>query len=95
MSDLFGSSDEEDAGTSTPLDAPATNGLVHPTPESNGLNGHEENVSEEEEEEYTERGPRDDIRVSVLRFQKTADDFQFDIEVCAGVVQEISGWGLF
>ena len=35
--------------------------------------------------EYEEetRGPRDEISVSVTQFQKTADDFTFDVEVNA------------
>ena len=94
MSDLFGSSDEEDAGNPTPVEA--TNGLADPTPEdppaTNGLNGHEDSEEEDKAEDYTERGPRDDIKVSVLRFRKTADDFQFDVEVCVAAGQgEVGG----
>lgn len=40
-----------------------------------------EGVEEEEEEEEELKGPRDDISVSVTQYQKTADDFTFDIDV--------------
>lgn len=98
MADLFGDSGgsgDEDAGASTPAEAPTTNGhseLEDPAPEEaksseddaeapesqeNGLEGE----AKDDAEENTARGPRDDIKVSVLRYQKTADDFTFDVEV--------------
>ena len=92
MADLFGDSgDSDDGGASfpSPEEAPTTNGhseLEDPAPEEAKSpaepqeNGFEEEANDDPED-YTEKGPRDDIKVSVLRYQKTADDFTFDVEV--------------
>ena len=98
MADLFEDSGGEDAGSPSPTELPATNGhsgLEDSSPEepkspASGAESHENGLQEEAEEdpeEYSERGPRDDIKVSVLRYQKTADDFTFDVEVCV-----LGGW---
>lgn len=34
-----------------------------------------------EKQEEEARGPRDDIKVAVLQYQKTADDYTYDVEV--------------
>ena len=93
MADLFensGSGDEAaDSLSPKETPTPATNGLSGPvdpspleSPKENGLEGGGGGEKEEEDGEYTEKGPRDDIKVSVLRYQRTADDFTFDVEVC-------------
>lgn len=102
MSDLFGddSPAEEEVDGPQPAKAPVLafqNG--HGTaPPQNGVTSHEESEEEEDEEQAKNgeeeleeeeiRGPRDDISVSVTQYQRTADDFTFDVEVNSN-----SGWG--
>ncbi len=107
MADLFedsGGSGGEAADSPSPAKLPTTNGhglLEDPSPQDvesfsasaeNGLGEEEEEEDAEKDGEYTERGSRDDIKVSVLRYQKTADDFTFDVEASISVLHIFILW---
>ena len=90
--DLFGEEEDEAADTFKAAPVPATNGFDESIEEkdlSSSLNGvalgleqeREGNGCGAEKEESKELGPRDNIEVSVVRYQKAADDFTYDIEV--------------
>ena len=93
MADLFedSGSDGDIADTFNSSPVTATNGYGYgekdePSPTWNGESevkrkdvpsGH----GGEEEEEEVSKGPRDEIRLTVVEFQRTADDFTYDIMV--------------
>ena len=100
MSDLFGDDsgsdpEVEDAGEDKSTPPKASGGITQNGVESEeGVHQNGEEAEEEEEEEGVEvrRGPRDDIKVSVTGFQKTADDHTFDVEVYY-YTNYNGGWG--
>ena len=94
MADLFGedSGSETDAtDTFKPAQLPGTNGDggevngegedLWGGPPTNGSDALPPRYGGEEEEEEEGRGPRDDINVSVVEYQKSGDDYKFDVEV--------------
>lgn len=99
MSDLFGEESEVgNSETSKPAEVPTSNGHgleEEPIPPRNGVASPSSSVNEvmlSDElppggEEEKERGSRDDIRVTVMGYQKAAEDYTFDVEVqWAGLV---------
>lgn len=96
MADLFGddsgSSGSEGEGVDAvkPAQVAVTNGHGEVNGKAAPQNGVEDNTTSADDlppryggVEYEEeaKGPRDDINVSVTEYQKTADDFTFDVEV--------------
>lgn len=96
MADLFGDVSDSDSETDTtgtfkPAQIPTSNGLGEASPPRNGVASpgssvNEVTLSDELPPRYggeaeDERGPRDDIRVTVTGYQKAAEDYTFDVEV--------------
>ena len=49
-------------------------------------------AGDEEEEGGEERGPRDNIRVRVLEYTKSSDDFSYTMEVSCHVISMVLSW---